>query len=206
MFLNPAGEDGILGTTDDLYQLRNMSPYIDGGITSELPADSSDLDEDLDTDEPVPFDLMGDQRVIGLSVDIGAYETNVLACPPGSFSTTGEEPCDSCASGTFQPGSGETECIPCPAGAYQPDPGAVECIECEPETFQAIAGQVSCTACNCDEPEMGTQVECEATSGECLVTPLVPIPATSQWGLLVFTLLVCTAGTVLLRRRTYAAA
>lgn len=206
LFLDPAGEDGILGTIDDLYQLRNTSPYIDGGITSELPADSSDLDEDLDTDEPVPFDLAGDERVVGLAVDLGAYETNVLACPPGSFSATGEEPCNFCASGTFQPDSGETECIPCPAGAYQPDPGAVACIECDPETFQALVGQESCTACDCEDPDTGTQVECEATTGECLFAPIVPIPATSQWGLLVFTLLVCTAGTVLLRRRTYAAA
>ncbi len=113
MFLNPAGEDGIIGTTDDFYQLRAISPYIDAGVTSELPADSIDLDQDMDTTEPVPFDVMGDERVNGSAVDIGAYESDFLACPPGSFSPDGEEPCDPCPAESYQPESGATSCLPC---------------------------------------------------------------------------------------------
>jgi hypothetical protein len=55
-------------------QLNAGSPCIDAGDSVALPVDSTDLDGDGDTTEPIPFDLAGGERVVGASVDMGAYE------------------------------------------------------------------------------------------------------------------------------------
>jgi hypothetical protein len=55
-------------------RLQDGSPCIDTGSNAALPADVADLDGDGDTDEPVPLDLDGNPRVVGASVDMGAYE------------------------------------------------------------------------------------------------------------------------------------
>lgn len=41
---------------------------------ASLPADKLDLDDDGDTTEPIPRDVVGNPRVVGDDVDIGAYE------------------------------------------------------------------------------------------------------------------------------------
>ena len=75
---NPdAGGDGIWGTDDDDYgdlRLTDQSLAVDLGNTDDLPADAGDADADGDVDEPIPFDLSGNPRVYGDSVDAGAYE------------------------------------------------------------------------------------------------------------------------------------
>ncbi|MEP0547299.1 MAG: right-handed parallel beta-helix repeat-containing protein [Rhodothermales bacterium] len=71
------GPDGAWGTADDDYgdlRLRDDSPAIDFGLTSFLPSDAFDLDGDGNTAEPLPLDLAGEARVVGASVDLGAYE------------------------------------------------------------------------------------------------------------------------------------
>ncbi len=71
------GPDGAWGTPDDDYgdlRLQDGSPAIDFGLTSFLPPDTFDLDRDGDTAEPLPVDLAGEARVVGESVDLGAYE------------------------------------------------------------------------------------------------------------------------------------
>jgi hypothetical protein len=55
-------------------RLQPTSPAIDKGDNGALPADTLDLDGDGDTSEPLPLDLDGRYRIIGLAVDMGAYE------------------------------------------------------------------------------------------------------------------------------------
>jgi hypothetical protein len=74
LFVDPDGPDDKIGTEDDDLRLRPNSPCINAGDNSALPADSSDLDGDGDAQEPVPFDIEGKARVLGGTVDIGAYE------------------------------------------------------------------------------------------------------------------------------------
>jgi len=65
-------------TTDGDLQLQPGSPAADLGDTSLLPSDVSDIDDDGDTNERLPLDLAGSQRVKDNSVDAGAYEGTSL--------------------------------------------------------------------------------------------------------------------------------
>jgi hypothetical protein len=73
----------LLGANADL-RLQPCSPCIDAAANTQLAADLADLDEDGDTAEQVPIDLLGRARIVdgdedGTStVDMGAYEY-----PPG---------------------------------------------------------------------------------------------------------------------------
>lgn len=63
------------------YQLLPGSPCIDAGDSNSVPPDYTDLDDDGDTIEPIPWDIAGPGslgRMIGAAVDMGAYE----AVPP----------------------------------------------------------------------------------------------------------------------------
>jgi hypothetical protein len=61
LFVNPAGPDGIVGTEDDNLRPSPGSPAIKSGDNSSLPPN-------------VETDLDGNQRIIGGTVDLGAYE------------------------------------------------------------------------------------------------------------------------------------
>jgi len=82
LFVDPNGPDGMPGTEDDDLRLKPGSPCIDAGDANALPMDSEDLDGDRDRIEPIPVDLAGVPRVVGGSVDIGAYEHPSPAAPP----------------------------------------------------------------------------------------------------------------------------
>ncbi|MHC4621370.1 MAG: right-handed parallel beta-helix repeat-containing protein, partial [Planctomycetota bacterium] len=62
------------------YRLRPGSPCIDAGDNNSVPSDTTDLDGDGNTTEPLPWDLDGKPRIVdgnsdGNSVvDMGAYE------------------------------------------------------------------------------------------------------------------------------------
>ena len=74
------------------YRLLPGSPNIDAGDNTALPSDQFDLDDDGDTDEPLPIDLDGNPRFVddpntrdtGLGerpiVDMGAYEFQGVGC------------------------------------------------------------------------------------------------------------------------------
>jgi predicted outer membrane repeat protein len=88
LLVDADGPDDIYGTEDDDLHLTADSPCINTGVISFLPADEFDLDKDGDTSEPIPFDLDGLPRIVGSSVDMGAYEFQQVICaadivPPG---------------------------------------------------------------------------------------------------------------------------
>jgi len=79
MFADADGLDDVYGTLDDDVSLTAPSPAIETGDNSALPADVDDLDGDMDTTEPIPFDFWLKPRVIdsgpdGAVVDMGARE------------------------------------------------------------------------------------------------------------------------------------
>jgi hypothetical protein len=112
-FVDPAGPDGVIGTADDDLQLLSTSPALSAADITVLPMDEYDLDEDGITDELIPLDLAGGSRIFGGWLDIGAYEVPVGLCQPGTYSATGEDPCDPCPADTFQPDTGASECVAC---------------------------------------------------------------------------------------------
>jgi predicted outer membrane repeat protein len=72
-FLSSVGDDGNAGTVDDNLRLRSISPCIDVGDDTQVPADALDVDGNGNSTEDTPLDLAGQQRVLGV-VDMGAYE------------------------------------------------------------------------------------------------------------------------------------
>ncbi len=78
MFVDPASDDNIIGTPDDCYKLSIDSPCINIGDSNSLPADIADLDNDMNTSEPLPLDFGNRSRIFdgdGVEeVDMGAYE------------------------------------------------------------------------------------------------------------------------------------
>jgi len=75
LFVDPNGPDNKIGTLDDNLRVSLNSPCINAGSNSALGADTSDLDGDGDTNEPIPFDVEGKPRILNGVVDLGAYES-----------------------------------------------------------------------------------------------------------------------------------
>lgn len=73
-FVNVYGADNNAGTLDDDLRLQSPSPAIDAGDDAFLPADVIDDNNNGNTNEPAPFDLSGLPRLVGVHVDLGAYE------------------------------------------------------------------------------------------------------------------------------------
>jgi M6 family metalloprotease-like protein len=71
--------DPLFMGTDD-FRLQANSPCIDAGNNNLVPADITDIDDDGNTTEPIPFDIAGNPRIAdgngdGVAVvDMGAYE------------------------------------------------------------------------------------------------------------------------------------
>ncbi|MCH8851681.1 MAG: hypothetical protein IID41_03405 [Planctomycetes bacterium] len=79
LFVDPDNDD---------YHIPMGALVIDAGDNEAVPPDSADLDDDGDTDEPTPFDLDGNPRIVDgdgdeeADVDMGAYEFQTdLPCP-----------------------------------------------------------------------------------------------------------------------------
>ena len=63
-------------------RLHIGSPAIDAGDNAAVPADDFDLDNDEDTGEQLPVDPNGSWRIVGGTVDMGAFEAARLAYVP----------------------------------------------------------------------------------------------------------------------------
>lgn len=93
LLVDADGADDLPGTPDDDLRLGAGSPAIDAGDNALVPADGFDLDGDMDTSEPIPFDVAGEQRLTddpatpdtgaGTApiVDIGAHEAGAGESP-----------------------------------------------------------------------------------------------------------------------------
>lgn len=67
------------------YGLGEESPAVDFGLTELLPLDTFDLDDDGNTEEPLPVDLGGRSRIQGNEVDLGTFESPfAVALEPGA--------------------------------------------------------------------------------------------------------------------------
>jgi hypothetical protein len=83
LFADSNGADNIVGTPDDDLRLQAGSPAIDAGNNAFIPLDLTDDNHNNDVDEPAPFDLNGNSRLVGPIVDLGAYEwQGVSSLPP----------------------------------------------------------------------------------------------------------------------------
>jgi len=73
---NIALDPGFADPLQGAFGLDAGSPCIDAGLNSALPEDVIDLDGDGITNEPLPFDLLGNPRMSGRppQVDMGAFE------------------------------------------------------------------------------------------------------------------------------------
>jgi hypothetical protein len=90
MFVAPV-EFGSAPTSAGDYHLQASSPAIGAGSNAAIPADTQDLDGDLDTAEPIPFDRDGNSRIVNGLVDMGAYETQVAnLLTNGGFELAGD--------------------------------------------------------------------------------------------------------------------
>lgn len=65
----------VNAATNDL-RIATGSPAIDAGSNTDLPADTYDLDNDGDTTEPIPYDILRLNRIFNGTVDMGAYEND----------------------------------------------------------------------------------------------------------------------------------
>ncbi|MCH8147345.1 MAG: right-handed parallel beta-helix repeat-containing protein, partial [Planctomycetes bacterium] len=89
-FLDVAGPDETVGTTDDNLRLHLLSPCVDAGDNTVVPPDEPDLDDDGDTSEPTPVDADDNPRFRDVPevadtgnggppiVDMGAFEAPVF--------------------------------------------------------------------------------------------------------------------------------
>ncbi|MBP7427906.1 MAG: right-handed parallel beta-helix repeat-containing protein [Candidatus Hydrogenedentes bacterium] len=81
LYDNPRGADGQWLTADDGLRLTSASPCRDSGDNDSIPVDATDLDNDGYTLEPLPLDALGNLRIHGGDIDMGAYEYGSVAQP-----------------------------------------------------------------------------------------------------------------------------
>jgi hypothetical protein len=74
---NNINKDPVFVSSADC-RLEEGSPCINEGRSSVLPDDISDLNRNDDLEERIPLDLVGNNRIQGTSIDMGAYEYQPL--------------------------------------------------------------------------------------------------------------------------------
>lgn len=75
-FLHAPGHGGESHTNGN-YALWGNSPLNNKGSNAYLPKDTYDLDNDGDTNESIPYDVSGKERVFAGVVDLGCYEQQI---------------------------------------------------------------------------------------------------------------------------------
>ena len=81
---------------------------------------------------------------------IGTYTITggfAVACTPGTYSSTGDQPCTDAPVGSYVSGTGNTSATPCPAGSYTDQTGQVGCTDAPPGSYDAGTGNTSATLC-----------------------------------------------------------
>ncbi len=78
LFLDADGADDVVGTGDDDLRLGLLSPCVDAGDGTAVPADALDLDGDANQLEPTPTDGGGQPR---FSDEVNAADTGVGIAP-----------------------------------------------------------------------------------------------------------------------------
>ncbi|MDJ0771507.1 MAG: hypothetical protein QNJ12_22165 [Ilumatobacter sp.] len=98
-------------------------------------------------------------------------------CQPGSFSTTGAEPCTPAPAGFFVDTTGATSATPCPVGTFQAGTGATGCDDAPAGFFVDVTGATSATPCpvgtfqagtgatGCDDAPVGFFVDVTGATG-----------------------------------------
>lgn len=74
---------------------------------------------------------------------------NVLACAPGSYSLSGDEPCTQATPGHYVEGSGATAQTPCLAGTYDAAPSSTSSSACLPDPLGSYSGAGAGSATLC---------------------------------------------------------
>lgn len=64
LFIAPLGVDGVVGSEDDDLRVGPGSPAIDSGKVAAVPADTADVDDDLNVAEVTALDVDGTQRFV----------------------------------------------------------------------------------------------------------------------------------------------
>ncbi|XP_055886163.1 sushi, von Willebrand factor type A, EGF and pentraxin domain-containing protein 1-like [Biomphalaria glabrata] len=119
-------------------------------------------------------------------------------CPPGSFSMSGLEPCETCHLGFYQQNYSSTSCVPCPKGqitlrrgsktdqdcavlckpGFIGNDGLAPCIPCPVNTYQPKSGQTECIYC---PPESGTAYNGSTSIMDCLQSDIINIQGDQQF-------------------------
>jgi Tyrosine-protein kinase ephrin type A/B receptor-like len=85
-----------------------------------------------------------------LAAGLAAGATPALAstpCAPGSYSSTGDQPCTPASPGSSVASTGATSAMPCALGTYQPSSGQISCLNAPAGSFVASTGATSATPC-----------------------------------------------------------
>ena len=73
-FVDPDGPDNVLGNWDDVLIPTAGYPILNGGSYEAILPDFGDLNSDGNYGEKTPLDLANQPRVVGSTVDMGAFE------------------------------------------------------------------------------------------------------------------------------------
>jgi hypothetical protein len=93
--------------------------------------------------------------------------TAAVPCAVGTFSTSGNQPCDPAPLGRFVSTTGATSAAPCPPGTYQNSTGQAACIPASVGYFVDVSGAVAQQACP-------TGYTSDAQAIACFPIPAVP--------------------------------
>ena len=126
----------------------NIPDDLRAGIRAEVPAGTYFLRvEGVGFDDPdhgfPDYGSLGQYTLGIVTADVPAP----VSCQPGTYSTTGSEPCDEAPAGSFVDTEGATEATLCPVGTFSASAGAVACTEAPAGSFVDIEGATEATLC-----------------------------------------------------------